>query len=213
MSDSLKNLGTSTENFASTNEVSWTNVDTAVANSSGVFDENIYQIQECVKKGTDDITKQTDKISNAFSEDKWTFKGVIDGLKNTFSSAIEGVKKIWNKFVNDADSEGEIGGGKFKIKLPHFAGGGYVEDGLFMANHGELIGKFSNGKTAVANNAQIVEGISAGVYNAVSAAMASSNNGNNGYIANTIVVDGEVIARTITKAQEKQQLRFSPQMG
>jgi hypothetical protein len=35
-----------------------------------------------------------------------------------------------------------------------------------MANHSELIGKFSNGKTAVANNDQIVGGIRDGVYDA-----------------------------------------------
>ena len=32
-----------------------------------------------------------------------------------------------------------------------------------MANHGELVGQFSNGKTAVANNEQIIEGITRGV--------------------------------------------------
>lgn len=36
-----------------------------------------------------------------------------------------------------------------------------------MANHGELVGKFSNGKTAVANNEQIISGIERGVSNAV----------------------------------------------
>ena len=44
-----------------------------------------------------------------------------------------------------------------------FATGGFPEDGLFMANHNELVGKFSNGKTAVANNDQIVSGITSGV--------------------------------------------------
>ena len=48
------------------------------------------------------------------------------------------------------------------------ANGGFVEDGLFMANHNELIGQFSNGKTAVANNEQIVSGIQNGVYGAMS---------------------------------------------
>lgn len=55
-------------------------------------------------------------------------------------------------------------------KIATFATGGFPEDGLFMANHGELVGKFSNGKTAVANNAQIVEGIESGVYRAMLAA-------------------------------------------
>lgn len=32
-----------------------------------------------------------------------------------------------------------------------------------MANHGELVGQFSNGRTVVANNKQIIAGIEGGV--------------------------------------------------
>lgn len=35
-----------------------------------------------------------------------------------------------------------------------------------MANHNELVGKFSNGKTAVANNRQIADGIAIAVQSA-----------------------------------------------
>ena len=48
------------------------------------------------------------------------------------------------------------------------ANGGFPEDGLFFANHNELVGQFTNGKTAVANNEQIVSGIQNGVYGAMS---------------------------------------------
>lgn len=50
------------------------------------------------------------------------------------------------------------------ISLPRFKKGGFPEDGLFFANHNELVGKFNNGKTAVANNTQIITGIKQGVY-------------------------------------------------
>ena len=36
-----------------------------------------------------------------------------------------------------------------------------------MANHGELVGGFANGRTAVANNEQIIDGIKAGVTEAI----------------------------------------------
>lgn len=73
------------------------------------------------------------------------------------------------------------------------ANGGFVEDGLFMANHNELIGQFSNGKTAVANNEMITDGI----YRAVLQAMTESAQGNNGKIV--IQIDGREIARTVDK--------------
>ena len=40
-----------------------------------------------------------------------------------------------------------------------------------MDNHNELVGKFSNGKTAVANNEQIVQGIQSGVTSAIANAI------------------------------------------
>lgn len=157
-----------------------------------------------------DMNKAFDTIKDAMKEDKWTFQGVIDGLKKTFGEAVKGIKDKWNE-LTQINGDVELGGGKFKIKFPKFAGGGFPENGLFFANSTEMVGRFSNGKTAVANNEQIVQGISAGVYSAVSSALAGNNN-NGGYISNTIVVDGEVIARTVTKAQQKQQMRYSPQM-
>lgn len=53
------------------------------------------------------------------------------------------------------------------VSIPQFAVGGFPEDGLFYANHTELVGQFTNGRTAVANNEQIVEGIRSGVASAV----------------------------------------------
>lgn len=56
----------------------------------------------------------------------------------------------------------------FTIKYPSgfktYATGGFPEDGWFRANHGELMGKFDNGQTVVANNKQITQGIADAVY-------------------------------------------------
>jgi hypothetical protein len=51
-----------------------------------------------------------------------------------------------------------------------FANGGFPEDGWFRAKHGEMMGKFDNGKSVVANNKQITTGISEAVAPAVYAA-------------------------------------------
>lgn len=50
--------------------------------------------------------------------------------------------------------------------FPKYSTGGFPEDGLFLANHDEMIGQFS-GRNAVINNEQIVDGISDGVYRAM----------------------------------------------
>lgn len=121
------------------------------------------------------------------------------------------MKNVWNDIADKLNGEHEVGEGKIKINLPKFAAGGFPdENGIFMANSSEMVGRFTNGRTAVANNAMIVDGIQAGVYNAMMSAM-SQIGGNSSYISNEIVVDGEVIARSITKAQEKMNRRYSPQ--
>jgi len=65
------------------------------------------------------------------------------------------------------------------IGIQHRAIGGFVDEGqLFVAREAgpEMVGAIG-GRTAVANNDQIVEGIRAGVFEAVSAAMSGNNNG------------------------------------
>lgn len=51
--------------------------------------------------------------------------------------------------------------------IRYFASGGFPEDGWFRASHGEMIGRFDNGQSVVANNQQITEGISRAVYDAI----------------------------------------------
>ncbi len=80
------------------------------------------------------------------------------------------------------------------FKLPTFrvfgyANGGFPEDGWFRASHGEMIGKFDNGQSVVANNNQIVNGIKNGVYDAMMSVMSSQNTSGSGnvYLNDNIV--------------------------
>ena len=50
------------------------------------------------------------------------------------------------------------------FSVRYYAQGGFPEDGWFRAKHGEIMGKFDNGKSVVANNNQITDGISSAVY-------------------------------------------------
>ncbi len=75
---------------------------------------------------------------------------IVSNIQNIFGGATAGITMGLNAVVS-------------KINIPQYAVGGFPEDGLFMANHNELVGQFSNGRTAVANNEQIIEGIKRGV--------------------------------------------------
>ena len=58
--------------------------------------------------------------------------------------------------------------------IPKYSVGGFPEDGLFMANHNELVGQFSDGRTAVANNLDIQKGIEEAAYRGFSRANADN---------------------------------------
>lgn len=85
------------------------------------------------------------------------------------------------------------------IKGQYATGGFPEEDGIFFANHNELVGQFSNGKTAVANNQQITQGI----YQAVLQAMREGGGSNV-----VIQVDGREIARAVNKANANMGSQF-----
>ena len=85
--------------------------------------------------------------------------------------------------------------------LKGFATGGFPDTGeLFLAREAgpELVGRI-NGKTAVANNDQIVSGISSGVFNAVTSAMKGLNTQGNMNIHATFVMDGDVVGKQVIK--------------
>lgn len=116
--------------------------------------------------------------------------GIINSIISAFNSAIGFVSDVVRWF-----------GGKgfnFQFNLlegPQFASGGFPEDGLFFANHSELVGQFTNGQTAVANNEQIISGIREGVYDA----MMSANSGRSNEVK--VYLDGKQLTNVVTKNQ------------
>lgn len=101
-------------------------------------------------------------------------KKMVNGIIGIFESGVNFIIKMLNKLSWEVpDWVPGIGGSTFgfnvrPVSIPRLKDGGFPdgEDGLFYANHNELVGKFSNGRTAVANNDQIVDGIRSGVYDA-----------------------------------------------
>lgn len=133
--------------------------------------------------------------------------GIIDGLAQMIGwakSAISWLQGVfgWGQKAGASTHVSEHSGTTHGGSGGGYASGGFPDTGqLFLARESgpELVGTIG-GRTAVANNDQIVEGISAGVYNAVVSAMSIS--GNNGTPVN-IYLDGNVIARSTTKYQKQ----------
>jgi phage-related protein len=131
--------------------------------------------------------------------------GFFESLFNSIIDAFNAIKKQLNKFsIKIPDWVPKIGGEKFgfdleeskHIEIKRFATGGFPEDGWFRANRGEIMGRFDNGKSVVANNEQITDGIAKAVapavYSAVKAAMNDMDLGDKEIVIN---LDGKTIAR------------------
>lgn len=159
---------------------------------------------------------------------------MIEKVRGIANSIVEIVEKMINAIVHGINAIGDkigdklsnisfpswLGGGSFSLKIPHlsdvslprFKNGGFPkENGVFMANSTEMLGKFSNGKTAVANNEQITNGIAQAVFNAITSA--NSQNGGDIPVQTTIYIGEEQIARAVTKGQKKLDRRYSPTMA
>ncbi len=126
---------------------------------------------------------------------------LIGNILNLIAPILQGINEVIQASMGNSDNTGArvvagiLSGGVSELIRwikGGFATGGFPEDGIFMANHNELVGQFSDGRTAVANNQQITQGI----YTAVLQAMKDSG-GNNV----SIELDGYEVARLITKRQ------------
>lgn len=117
----------------------------------------------------------------------------------------EAAMDVWNwlRAIGDKGQARIDANGGIWNSLGGFATGGFPEDGLFFANHSELVGQFSNGKTAVANNEQITAGIASAVYDAFMTAFTQTNGSGNGGQPVNIYLDGRQIAQTTTKYQKQ----------
>lgn len=165
---------------------------------------------------------------NGFSS---LIKGAVANMIAPFQELAAKVKQIFNdiktaiqNFVNQIKSVFNFQWSLPHLKLPHlwvagrfslnppsvpqfginwYAKGGFPEDGLFMANHGELVGKFANGKTAVANNEQIQAGIASAVYDAFMQAFSQTGGGNNGGKHETVLnINGREFMRAVYDDQK-----------
>lgn len=139
----------------------------------------------------------------------------MDGRKVNYgklTAAINNAKNIvtigqqGQIFVNHAEKELIKMLKKYGLNYETCANGGFPEDGWFRASHGEMFGKFDNGKSVVANNKQITTGISEAVAPAVYAATKAAikeelSNANVG--GGDVYLDGTKVTTTIMNNAKK----------
>ena len=157
----------------------WSNVQEIWSVVSGWFSDNV------ITPVSNSFSQACANIASYF-ENLW--KNVKNGVVGAMNVVIQSVEKAVNGVISMLntlhweipDWVPELGGKSFGFhikpitleRIPMYEVGGFPEDGLFFANHNEMVGQFSNGRTAVANNDQIVAGIREGVKAAVTEALA-----------------------------------------
>ena len=166
----------------------------------------------------DTFSKAWQGVVKVFSAGGEIFKNIKDGIATAFKSVVNSLIKGINNVVSvpfnaintalrtirDISIMGiKPFNGLIKTisvpSIPLLASGGMVNTGqMFIARESgpELVGTIG-GQSAVANNQQIVEGISAGVYEAVVKAM--SGDGKNITINATFELDGNAIGKSVVK--------------
>jgi len=138
---------------------------------------------------TDTTTSVSDMFTTMWDSIKTTGIVSANSLASVFEKMIGNIANGLNSFLSSTEQSlqtaAAVAGIPYvslgrvnsnitipRISIPAYRIGGFPEDGLFFANHNEMVGQFSNGQTAVANNEQIVEGIRYGVQAAVNEALA-----------------------------------------
>lgn len=193
-----------------------TSIFNTIASIKNTYDSNKKNIENSKIKPTVDSSKATSQsnslastIKNTFS--KFTATVSVKSDNSSMSSLKSKIGEMFSKMQIELSTE-TVGGkllASFK-KIAGFKTGGFPEDGLFFANHNELVGQFSNGKTAVANNEQITQGIAQAVapavYSAVVSAMQNTQRGNSDVVVN---IDG----KQVFKAVQRQANDYTAQTG
>lgn len=148
--------------------------------------------------GSEIITKIRDGIGDIWSKVSQKFTDFKNKIKNFFSGL--DIFKIKVSY----EPTTILGNTVNLPKLSFKASGGYVNSGeAFIARENgmpEMVGRIGN-RTAVANNDQIVQAVSNGVFNAIVSAMGMYQNNNttatDGSLTVVVPLDGEVIYRNV----------------
>ena len=139
--------------------------------------------------------------SNVVGAINSAFRVLVNGVISLLERMLNGIIRPLNSFIGKINSVLSIVGGGIStisyVSIPRLANGGFVDEGqLFIARESgaEMVGNIGR-KTAVANNDQIVESVSQGVYEAVQRASGETNSSNSRPITVIVQMNGKELFR------------------
>lgn len=222
MAEAGKNVTTSVANM----KKAFTNASLG-AQAGSAFDKVLTAITGRMEKAVTSVNRSVGEMKKALNGIDRATTHTIDQMQRRINSAISDMNSRVDSAVSSAESRlnsvgGSGGGGLFDFHLDFsnlfsgFASGGFPDEGeIFLArenNIPEMVGSIG-GHTVVANNDDIVQAVSDGVESAVLSALSQTQNSNDSNPVFEVVVkteDDEVLARAVTRGQEKLNYRLNP---
>lgn len=229
---SMKNTVSNGWNSIKTSSLNiWSAIKTSLSSSFGGIRDSAVNIWQSLSNSVSNIwNSMKTSASNFLSSVVNAFSNQFNSVKNTVSNAVNAVKNAFNfswklpslKLPHISISYTPASSTLAKFlgisSIPHlsvswYANGGFPDVGeLFVAREAgaEMVGSIG-GKTAVANNDQIVEAVSQGVYRAMTSALS----GNGGGQAINLFLDGKLVYQSMVERNNKEIRRtgLNPLMG
>lgn len=176
--------------------------DLGIHSPSTVFEDHGLNINQGLADGViNNLSIVTDAFGTVYTSIELRFDSFAGSMLAKAQALVERMARIFSKMSFAGTPS--LGVASYSGRVPAYASGGFPEDGMFFANSGELVGRFSNGRTAVANNEEITEGIRRAVYEAVVAAQGRSGRG--GTVE--LILDKQVVGRTFGDAIDTEKRR------
>lgn len=199
--------------FASGAKTAWAAVKQVFSNVASFFKDTFSKawagIVRVFSIGGEIFANIRDGILTAF---KYVVNKLISGINNVVAIPFNGI----NYALSKLRAATILGIRPFRNltniyvpQIPYLKDGGFLDAGqLFVAREAgpEMVGSIGN-RTAVANNDQIVEAVSDGVYRAVAAAMSEGGGRNGGGQVVTAKVNGKTLFEVVVEQARSETVR------
>ena len=186
------------------------NIRTEMSNVEKGFSKTADNLRGEAKKATNNISEAFQNKGSGIGEKFGTDigLGIENGFNQTSGNAINAINNAFSKIKFTTSISSTIASGiTLGFKPMQYATGGFPEDGLFYANHNELVGRFANGKTAVVNNDQIISGIRQAAYEGMKQALDENRGSTN------VTFEVQSDADNIFKVVQKRANDYAIQAG